>query len=255
MKSEIEYKLGKRFDGICVEALPIILFSYGKIREPLIQDLQGLFRAYNALDIDTFDRHFKQIEIMIDNRGTFASEKERLIQVYYNRSKSYEEMFNDINDKLNKMHEEIQCLKQRKEKITIQKEKKIENIPVENIGSKINGSKIIAEQLIPQSIKYFCSVCGNKLYRKKKLLYCQPPKGCKTSYKPDETGNIPICNICGKLKAFAMDKYYCPICDEKPKGLQVVCSFCSNQQIYSGKGNFGYCRSCKKQFKIKQEVK
>lgn len=113
-------KLEEQFDGICNKAMPLILFSYWKFKEPLIDKLSNLFRAYNSNDNITFDEIIEQINIMIDERDIFDSEKERLITVFSDRTKSYNDKFLDI-------YEEIDCLKKKLKIKRHSSKKQIEN--------------------------------------------------------------------------------------------------------------------------------
>ena len=96
MKEHIE----NRFSDILYKSLPLILFSYEKYRKPLIEKIANLYDALDSNNASLFNELYSKIESMIKDREDFDSHKERLIDSFVNREKSYMEIIKDHNQRL-----------------------------------------------------------------------------------------------------------------------------------------------------------
>ena len=143
-----QHKMEIKFDGILKQAVPLILFSYEKYRKPLLEKVSKLYEAFDANDTDVFDGLFNQILDMIDddNREMFDSNKERLIESFVNRNRTYEERLLDHDNKLMGLKKEVSLLRRKR-------------------LSKKTSKKHLAEKLMEgkpkrKGISVTCAGCG-----------------------------------------------------------------------------------------------
>ena len=88
------------FDEICMRVFPLILFMYTDVRKQLLEKVAALYSALDTKNYDLFSELVSQIDALIAERRLTDSNKERLIQSFYDRSRSYHQQFVDVNRKI-----------------------------------------------------------------------------------------------------------------------------------------------------------
>lgn len=145
----------------------------------LLEKIRQLYGAFDANDANTFNTLFDQISTMIDNdnREKVDSNRERLIETFINRDKTYEERLSGHDDKLRKLREQISLLKRR---------------PIKRTPKKKSIPRILATPKCPN--------CGRMLYRYGKTdddgrqrYHCSHRRkggGCGTVFVTDKDGEL-----------------------------------------------------------------
>jgi len=170
MKNRME----EQFDGICNKAMPLILFSFQRFKEPLIEHLRILYEAFVANNDVSFDENYEKIVKMIDNRETFDSNRERLIEHFSNRNKSYNDKFEELFIEIGKIKKRISNIR------NFSKEKK--GIKQQSIQDTTN-LKITTHKRTCPACGYTWEHKGKGQIRKTGTWISCPKYNCKKYFK------------------------------------------------------------------------
>jgi len=217
MKEHIE----NRFSDILYKSLPLILFSYEKYRKPLIEKIANLYDALDSNNASLFNELYSKIESMIKDREDFDSHKERLIDSFVNREKSYMEIIKDHNQRLRILEKKFSKLSSEKQKSIIEdKTKKPESVTIKHKDD--TTFKVKYKTKTPKKVGAIdCPICDFHLTKAGKdsygltKLFCDNSKnrpGCGKYFPVDSNGKFLICEKCGGILTMGGKKKLCMKC-------------------------------------------
>lgn len=162
----MRHDAGSRLDGILKRAIPLILFSYDSQKRALIEKINHLYGSFVADDSDIFEELFNQISDMITNRESLDSNRERLIESFANRTKTYDERLME-HAELIRMHEKkLARIETNRKNIKYLEKSVREIISGNNMRKKADEKQHEERNKLPQkSVKTTektCPVCGYK---------------------------------------------------------------------------------------------
>ena len=174
-----------KFDSILRHGMPFLLFSPNKFKLEISNKLAALYNLYNSNDGIEFNELYMQITDTLDNHSPFDSAKERNIESFSIRNKSYDERLREhdetvrlLKKKLGQIHTNRQYITEIKKEIKEIKKFEKKVMEKSNKKSKEKKEESTTSPSKKGGINPSCPDCGIVLEKSGKTSVGQQRYSC-----------------------------------------------------------------------------